>query len=102
MKELLRDNTTIKRKQVKTNGKINELRGGRGPEKKYNRSFKKNVIRSFKLLSTKMWNFVFFARRQITGACLFVLFFFFLFFFSFPQGSTYRPSGPRMSQEGSF
>ena len=36
-KELLRDNTTIKRKQVKTNGKINELRGGRGPEKKYNR-----------------------------------------------------------------
>ena len=35
-KELLRDNTTITRKQVKTNGKINELRGGRGPEKKFN------------------------------------------------------------------
>ena len=35
-KELLRDNTTVKRKQVKTNGKIHELRGGRGPEKKYN------------------------------------------------------------------
>ena len=40
-----------------------------------------------------MWNFVFFARRQITGACLFVVVFFF-------QGSSYRPSGPRMSQEG--
>ena len=35
-KELLRDNTIIKRKQVKTDGKINELRGGGGPEKKYN------------------------------------------------------------------
>ena len=50
-KELLRDNTTIKRKQVKTNGKINELRGGRGPEKKYNLSnfepnFRKGVIMS--------------------------------------------------------
>ena len=31
--------------------------------------------RCFKLLSTKMWNFVFFARRQITDACLFVVFF---------------------------
>ena len=50
---------------------------------------------SFKLLSTKMWNFVFFARRQISGACLFVCLF-------FSQGSSYRPSGPRMSQEGSF
>ena len=39
-----------------------------------------------------MWNFVFFARRQITGACLFIY-----FFFSFPQGSSYQPSGPRMS-----
>ena len=27
----------------------------------------------------KMWNFVFFARRQITGACLLVFFFFFFF-----------------------
>ena len=36
MKELLRENTTKKRKQVKTNEKINELRGGRGPEKKCN------------------------------------------------------------------
>jgi len=34
---------------------------------------------SFKLLSTKMWNFTFFARRQITDACLFV---FLLFIFS--------------------
>ena len=49
--------------------------------------------RSFKLLPTKMWNFVFFARRQIAGACLFVC----LLFFS--QGSSYRPSGPRMLQE---
>ena len=58
-----------------------------------------------------MWNFVFFATRQITGACLFVCFFFlfflcmfiYLFFsFSFSHGSSYRPSGPRMSQEGSF
>ena len=33
------------------------------------------VIESFKLLSTKMWNFIFFARRHITDACLFVCFF---------------------------
>jgi len=45
--------------------------------------------KNFKLLSTKMWNFVFFARRKIRGA----------FFF---KGSSYRPNGPRMSQEGSF
>ena len=50
--------------------------------------------RGFKLLSTKMWNFVFFGRRQITGACLFV--------FSFSQGSSHRPSCPRILQEGSF
>ena len=30
--------------------------------------------RSFKLLSTKMWDFVFYARRQIMGECLFVFF----------------------------
>ena len=30
--------------------------------------------RSFKLLSTKMWHFVFFVRRQLTHACLFVFF----------------------------
>ena len=35
--------------------------------------------RSFKLLFTKMWNFVFFATRQITGACLFVCLFFVFF-----------------------
>ena len=45
----------------------------------------------------KMWNFVFFVRRQITDACLFV--FFCCFFF---QGWSYRPSGPRMLREGSF
>ena len=44
-----------------------------------------------------MWNFVFFARRQITSACLFVCFFVVVFF---SQGSSYRPSGPKMSQEG--
>jgi len=32
--------------------------------------------RSFKLLSTKMWNFVLFATRQIMDACLFVFCFF--------------------------
>ena len=42
-----------------------------------------------------MWNLVFFARRLITDACLFVCLF-------FSQGSSYRTSGPRMSQEGSF
>ena len=40
-----------------------------------------------------MWNFAFFARRQITDACLF-------FFFS--QGWSYRLTGPTMSQKGSF
>ena len=46
--------------------------------------------RRFKLLSTKMWNFAFFARRQITDACLFV---FFLFFFVvvFPRGDRIDP-----------
>ena len=48
--------------------------------------------KNFKLLPTKMWNFMFFTRRQITGACLFF----------FPQGSSCRPSGPRMSREGSL
>ena len=43
---------------------------------------RKPYCRSFKLLSTKMWNFVFFARRQITDACLFVCLFFFVV--SFP------------------
>ena len=56
---------------------------------------REHYCKNFKLLSTKKWNFVFFARRQITGSCLFVCLFFF-------QGSSYRPSGPRMSQEGSF
>ena len=37
----------------------------------------------FNLLSAKMWNFVFFARRQITGACLFLCLFFVFFF---PRG----------------
>ena len=55
--------------------------------------------RSFKLLSRKMWNFVFFARRQITDACLFVCLFVFCFF---PQGWSYRPSGPRILREDSF
>ena len=50
-----------------------------------------------------MWNFVFFARRQITDACLFVGFFCFFFFcFFFFQGWSYRPNGARMLQEGSF
>ena len=52
--------------------------------------------RSFKCLSTTIWNFAFLARRQITDACLFV---FFCFFF---QVWLYRLSGLRMSREGSF
>ena len=52
--------------------------------------------RSFKLLSTKMWNFVFFARRSITGACLFV------FPFCFFSEVFYRPSGPSLSWEVSL
>ena len=46
-----------------------------------------------------MWNFVFFTRRQITDACLFV-FFFFVFFFSFSQGWSYRPSCPQNVARG--
>ena len=39
-----------------------------------------------KVLSAKMWNFVFLARRKITDTCL-------LFFF---QGWSYRPYSPRI------
>ena len=39
-----------------------------------------------------MWNFVFFARRQITDACLFVcLFVFFLCVFFFRRGDRIDP-----------
>jgi len=47
------------------------------------RRIKEPYFRGFKLISAKMWNFVIFARRKITDACLFVcllLFFFFKFF----------------------
>ena len=37
-------------------------------------AYQRTLLRSFKLLSTKMRNFVFFAKRPITGACS--LFFF--------------------------
>jgi len=43
----------------------------------------------FNLLSTKMWNFVFFARRPITGACSFVCLF--VFSFLFPRGDRIDP-----------
>ena len=36
----------------------------------------------FKLLSAKTWNFVFFVRRKITDACLFVFCLFVVVFFS--------------------
>ena len=35
--------------------------------------------------------------QQTDHGCVFICFF--LFLFSFPQGSSYRPSGPRMLQE---
>ena len=41
--------------------------------------------RGFKLLSAKMWNFVYFARRKITDACLFAVF--------FPRGDRIDPVG---------
>jgi hypothetical protein len=59
---------------------------------------RKPYYRSFKLLSAKMWNFVFFPRRKITNACLFIC----LFVLFFPQGWSYRSSSPRILWEGSF
>ena len=57
-------------------------------------AYQRTLLYRFKLLYTKMWNlhFFFFARRKIMDACLFYFF----------QGLSYRPNGPRISENGSF
>ena len=58
--------------------------------------------RSFRLLSRKMWNLVFFARRQITNVCLFVCLFFVFFFLSPGLIVSNEWSGPTITQKSSF
>ena len=60
-------------------------------------AYQKTLLLNFQAPICKNVEFRIFCQKTDHG---FVFICFFLFFFS--QGSSYRPSGPRMSQEGSF